>query len=321
MSDKKYAIGIGLNLFDARAVLLRDDGKVISRIEKKRTSVNANETITTLLSLFEEIMAKAKNYRSHIVGAGVALGGVVDRKKGMVYWPQKQDSSYVYISVPLKKYLEEKFDLKVSLENDSNASAWAEYQLNHSQCKNLIYMFSGVGCGLVLNGDLYTGKDGGAGELFVNPSKVMTSNLGDFDFLSQWPQDLGMIKRAKEMISLGKQTSLLKKIDSTGELSLDKIFKEAAKKDKVSREVLKEGAFTLGVKVSFLINLINPDAVIIGGGFEEGSDFFLEEVVKATKQFSFSALRKNMKTYLSTLGRDAPALGSAHLIFKEKTLL
>lgn len=321
MKEKKYAVGMGLNLFDARALLLREDGKVIAQVEKKRKSVSANETITIFLSLFEEILSKSKKYRKDIIGAGVALGGVVDKKKGVVYWPQKHGSSYVYISVPFKQYLEDKFKLPIYMENDANACAWAEYTLNYKNHKNLIYMFSGVGCGFILDGKVYEGKDGGAGELFVSPHSMMTSLLGDFNFLSQWPQDLGVIKRAKELISLGKPTTLLKRIGSTGDLSLENVFLEGKNKDRLSREILKEAALSLGVKISFLINLLNPEVIIIGGGFEEAGDFFLEEVSKVIRKFSFSALRKNLKLHLSNLGREAPPLGVAHLLFEEKSLL
>ena len=106
---KKYVIGIGLNLFDARALLLNNEGKVVLRAERKRKFITANETIDMCLSLFEEIFKKSKRYRSKIIGAGLALGGMVNRKKGEVYWPQKQNDSCVYISVPFRKYLEEKF--------------------------------------------------------------------------------------------------------------------------------------------------------------------------------------------------------------------
>lgn len=318
MKEYKYAIGIGLNLIDARAILLREDGKIVFQVDKKRKLVTANETINILLSLFDNILAKSKQFKKDIIGAGLALGGVVDKREGVVYWPQRQDSSCLYITVPFKKFLEEKFNLPIYMENDATASAWAEYILNFKNYKNLIYMFSGVGCGLILNGQLYTGKDGGAGEIFLTSHKFMSSPLGDFGFLSQWPKDLGVVKRAKGLISLGRPTALIKKIDSAGRLTLEDIFESAKGKDKLSREVLKEAAFCLGVKISFLINLLNPEVVVIGGGFEESGEFLLEEILKVTKEFAFSALRKNIKIHFSSLGRVAPPLGAAYLIFEEK---
>ncbi len=319
MQKYRYAIGIGINLFDAQAILLREDGKVIVRVEKKRKSNNVNETIKVLLSLFTDILKQSGKYKDGIVGAGLALGGTIDKKKGLVYWPQEQNNSHIlYVAAPFKKYLEDKFKLPIFIENDANACAWAEYKLNYSDYNNLIYMFSGVGCGLILNGNLYRGRDGGAGELFVTPRKVMSCSLGNFGFLSQWPRDLGIIKRAKELISQGKAVPLVKRINSVGELSLEDIFKELRNRDKLSRELLKEPAFSLGVKISSLVNLLNPEVVIIGGGLEEGGEFFLDEAAKAVKKYSFSVLRKSLKIKFSSLGRNAVSLGAAHLIIGQK---
>jgi len=168
---------------------------------------------------------------------------------------------------------------------------------------------------MVIEGKVYQGRDGSAGELFINPHKVMSSYLGDFSFLSQWPIDLGVVKRAKELISLGKETSLIKKISSTGDLRLEDIIAEAKKKDKLSREILKEAAFCLGIKLSFLVNFLNPDAIIVGGGFRDAGDFFLQDIARALKEFSFNEARKNLKIVFSSLGKRAAPLGVAHSFF------
>jgi predicted NBD/HSP70 family sugar kinase len=311
--QNKYSLGIGLNLFDARAVILRDDGKIIAGVKKGRTNINANETIKVLLELFEEILSKAKKYRNDIKGVGLALGGIVNSKKGFVYWPQKHGS---YISLPLSDYLEKKFGLPILIENDASACAWAEHMINFPKQNNIIYMFSGVGCGIIADGKLYKGRDGGAGELFLNFHKVMSSRLGDFSFFKQWPIDLDIVKRAKELISLGRDSSLVKRISPTGELFLNDIFEEVKKKDKVAREVVKEAAFSLGAKIAFLVNLLNPEAVIIGGGLEDAGEFLLEECIDSVKKFAFTEMKKNCKISLSGLGADATAHGAAMLVFK-----
>ena len=317
MGKSKYALGIGLNLFNARAVLLRDDGKVIAELKRNRSNINANETIAVLLELFEGILSKAGRYNHKIESAGLALGGIVDNKKGIVHWPQGPDS---YISLPLRGYLEKKFGFPVRIENDANACVLAEYTLNFPKRKNIIYMFSGVGCGIIVDGRLCRGNDGGAGELFLNSKKTMDSSLGNFSFLKQWPADLGIVKRAKELISLGRVTSLIKRISSIGELSLEDVFEEVKKKDKIAQEIIKEAAFSLGIKISFMINLLNPDTVIIGGGMERAGDLFLEGCSHSVKKFAFNEMKRSCKITLSHLGADATSVGAALLVFKEKVL-
>jgi len=308
---KKYTLGVGFNLFDARAILLEGTDRIVTQIDKKRKNSTANDTIQVILELCEGITAKAQKFRSKISSIGLALGGIVDKKKGTVYWPQRVDSNYVYIGIPLKKHLEDKFKIPVVVENDANACVWAEHMRNFPKNNNIIYSFSGVGCGLLINGSVFRGKNGAAGEVFINQQKVMTSYLGDFSFLKPWPLDLGVVRRVKELIALGKSTSLIRNISPTGALKLEDIIRAANNKDRLSREVLKESAFSLGVKLSLLINLFNPEAVIIGGGFEEAGELFLEELNRAVKKFSFSEMRKNLKIVLSTLGRAATSLGAA----------
>ncbi|UCG35153.1 MAG: ROK family protein [Candidatus Omnitrophota bacterium] len=316
----KYTIGIGLNLFDARAVLLRQDGKIMAEIERKRGKISVNEVIEDLLKLFEAILSKTKKYKESISGVGVALGGIINSKKGEVYWPQQSGTSYVYTSLPLKDYLQKKFGFPVVLENDANACVWAEHLTNYPKNKNIVYMFSGVGAGIIANGTLYRGKNGKAGELFLNPRKAMSTSLGDFSFLGQWPADLRMVERAKSLISMGEESSLIKRITSTGELVLEAIFEEAKKKDRVARQIIREAAFSLGVKIAFIVNFINPELIIIGGGMEDAGELMLEECSNAVKNFCMSEMRKNLKICLSKLGKQGTSVGAALLSFREKTL-
>ena len=316
----KYTLGVGLNLFDARAILLEGTDKIIAQIDKKRKNTTANDAIQVILELCEGIISKTQKFKDKISRIGLALGGVVDKKKGIVYWPQRVDSNYVYIGIPLKKHLEDKFSIPVVVENDANACVWAEHLRNFPKNNNIIYLFSGVGCGLLINGSLFRGKNGAAGEVFINQQKVMASYLGDFSFLKPWPLDLGVVKRAKELITLGKSTSLIKNITPTGVLKFEEIINAANKKDRLSKEVLKESAFSLGVKLSLLINLFDPEVVVIGGGFEEAGELFLDEVNKAVKKFSFSEMRKNLKIVLSKLGKAATSLGAALIAIEENPL-
>lgn len=316
----KYAIGISLNLLGAKSVLLREDGKVVSESYRRRKDPTVNNGIELLIEVVEDAVRRGEKYRKDILGVGFALGGIVDQKKGIVYWPQPQDSYYAYISVPVKKYFQERISYPIILENDANASAYAEYILNYSDKKYLIYMFSGVGCGIIINGALYHGKCGAAGELFLNHHKINMTSLGGFSFLHQWPITLGIEKLAKEKIAKGEETVLIKKITSTGELASDDIIKEAYNRDKVAAQILKEVGFSLGIKIAFLINLLNPEVVVIGGGLEKWGELFLEEVHKGVKKFSFYEAKRGITLALSSLGEKAASLGVAHIVLRENSL-
>jgi glucokinase len=313
MEKEKYYIGAGLNLFDGRALLVRRDGKIMMEVKNCAGAANVNDTIKILLELIGEIAAKTSKHKEAVAGIGVALGGIVNSPKGVVYWPQKKADSCVYAAMPLGGYLEKKFGFPVTICNDASACAWAEHTCVFPKSKNLIYLFSGLGAGIVADGRLYAGKTGKAGELFITPQKAMSSTLGDFSFLKPWPADLNMVSRAKQMISLGEDSGLLNKITSTGELKTKDIFDELKKKDKVARKVVREAAFALGVKAAFLVNLLNPETLVLGGGLEDAPEAFFEDFCAAVKGFSFSETVSDAKIAVSSLGPRAAAMGAALL--------
>ena len=310
---KKLYIGIGINQFDGRALLVREDQKIMMEIHKPVGAAGVNETLKSLLDLIDEMLAKTAKRKDDIAGIGVAVGGIVDSCKGVVYWPQKKDGACVYTAMPLRNYLEKRFGFSVAIYNDASACAWAEHATVFPKSRNLIYLFSGLGCGIIAEGKLYSGRDGKAGELFVSPAKVMSSTLGDFSFLKPWPADLNMVARAKQMISLGANSSLLNRVSSTGELKIKDIFDEFKKKDKVARQIVKEAALALGVKAAFLVNLFNPEVLVLGGGLEDAGEAFLEECGAAVREFAFSEMSGGLKITLSSLGRRGAALGAALL--------
>jgi glucokinase len=315
MKDK-YSIGIGLNLFSAQAVLINEAKEVIASVQNPRETVDINDTFQVIMETFQDILTKAKKGKKNIEQVSLAIGGVLDRSKSIVYWPVVEESACSYIGIPFKKHLEKKFSLPVSVENDANACVWAEHCKNFPKAKNVLYLFSGVGCGMIINGELYRGSTGGAGELFISGfNRHKTSFLGEFSFLKQWPLDLGISQMAKEKISRGyKKTKLLSKLSSVGKLSVQDIFSAAAEgNDALAKEVIKEAAFALGLKASFLINLLNPELLIIGGGLEKGGKLFLDEFNKVMRESAFNEMSENLEVKFSQLGILAAPLGAALL--------
>lgn len=313
----KYAIGISLNFLEGWGILLKEDGEIVQEINIRRKKYTVNESIELLIELSGKIIEKSSQYKDDILGVGFAVGGIVDYHKGIVYWPQQQDSTYVYVAVHLDKYFKSEIKYPIVIENDANAAAWAEYKTNYSSYNNIIYMLSGVGCGLILDKKLYRGRDGSAGELFIVPHKMKSTYFGDFSFLYQWPIDLGLTKRIKEGLSTSRLSSLVKKRHYYSSREVKDIFKEI-KKDHYIGEIIKEAGFTLGIKISFLVNLFNPEVVIIGGGLEKWGERLLEGVKSGIKKFTLYENKKKLIVEFSSLQEKSSALGVAHLIFENK---
>jgi glucokinase len=159
----------------------------------------------------------------------------------------------------------------------------------------------------MLDGELYTGSDGCAGELFINcPNKQETSYLGDYSFFKPWPYDLGLIGRTKRAVS---------KEDARKVESLEDVF-AFSKKEATVAELVQEAAQALGLKIALLTNLFNPQVVIIGGGLEKGGFDFIERVSQSVRSHAFDEMTKNLKVIASALGDEATALGAANLVVR-----
>ena len=197
---------------------------------------------------------------------------------------------YASIYVPLKNIIEKEFSLPVTIENDATSACFGEQWLDlEPGIKNLIYMFSGVGCGIMINGEIYTGSSGSAGEVSIyNPKdeSPFSCNAGNPCFLKRWDIDFGLPQEARYCrrdkrvkISSGRIMELAD--NKPEDISLKHIFHAARENDPLASELLDRAAKQFGIKVAYLVNLLNPEVVVVGGGLEQAGERFLN-VVKST---------------------------------------
>lgn len=202
-----YIIGIGLNLMNMVGLLMDLKGNIITKTQIVRPRPSVKEITECLLEIIREILRRSKEYTSKIRGIGIGVAGLVNKKDGSIHWPQKVDNYYTYASVdiPLLNLIEEEFHLPVLVENDATSACFGEYWLNFKgEFKNVIYMFSGVGCGIVINGQAYTGSKGYAGEVSIYNYKEEDSfncALAQGCFLKRWEMDLGIVEDMKSMLA------------------------------------------------------------------------------------------------------------------------
>jgi predicted NBD/HSP70 family sugar kinase len=197
------------------------------------------------------------------------------------------------------------------IENDATLACFGEQWLAlESDIRNLVYMFSGVGCGLMLNNEIYYGASGCAGEVAIHSDKKETPY-----FLERWEADLGIredfLKRSNWKKSMAKSAG-----PGSEGATLPEIFEAAKKGDPLAADVVREAGKRLGVRIAYLVNLLNPEMVIIGGGIEEAGQVLIEEVKSAVAEWCFEEAANAVKVVPSRLGEDAVALGSASLIIR-----
>ncbi len=298
-----FVIGVGLNLTNMVGVLVDLKGNIITKTQTARPKVLAKEISECALEIIREILRRSKEYSSEIKGIGIGVAGLVNKDTGLIHWPQKADRYYTYLSLdlPLKELIEKEFGFPCLIENDATSACFGEQWFGAGQgYKNIIYMFSGVGCGIMINGDVYRGAKGYAGELAIYSHKeedIFNCDLGPECFVKPWETDLKMLK-------------------DTGKPDLRTLFNLIWQGDEQASKAIIRAAKRLGVKIAFLVNLLNPEMVVIGGGLEDAGDSFLKEVNSTVNDWAFSESTKGLRIVFSQLRENSVALGAASIVIQ-----
>jgi predicted NBD/HSP70 family sugar kinase len=321
-----YVIGVGLNLMNMVGLLVDLKGNIVTKTQIARPKQSVKEIAECLLEIIREILRRSKDYAQDIRGIGIGIAGLINKENGSIHWPQKMDHYYTYASVdlPLKNLIEKEFNLPALIENDATSACFGEHWLNLEQgYKNVIYMFSGVGCGIILNGEIYRGAQGYAGEVSIYNFKeqdLFNCELGNSCFIKRWEMDMGIIDDVKARLSREKELAakFFKLTSSTQDnVDLKSVFIAARSKDPIASAALDTAAKRLGVKVAYLVNLLNPQVVIIGGGLEEAGEDFLNKVSSTVKDWAFREASENLKIVYSQLRENTVALGAASLVMQK----
>ena len=327
--ESGLVIGVGVNLLNIVGALVDLKGRIVARSSLERKDVGVKNVVNYIIEAITQTLNKSKENHGKIKGIGIGIAGLVNKKDGSVRWPEKVGNRYDYASVfvPLKNIVEREFSYPVLLENDATAACFGEQWLDlEPGIKNAIYMFSGVGCGIMINGEIYTGASGSAGEVSIyNPKEEapFSCPAGNPCFLKRWEIDFGMLNEARIRItqprdaqSIGRRLLELSE-NSLEELKLKHIFQAAKENDPLAVELLGRAAEQLGIKLAFLVNLLNPEVVIIGGGLEEAGDIFLNTVRSAVNAWAFEEMASSARIVYSTLGENSVSLGAASLVMRQ----
>ena len=348
--DSGLVIGVGVNLLNIVAVAVDFKGRVVTRASLERGRLGVKDIISCIIEIISGTLKKVKNTSANIKGIGIGIAGIVNKKDGSIRFPEKVGSGYDYASiyVPLKNIIEKEFGFPVTVENDATSACFGEQWLDlEPGIKHLIYMFSGVGCGIMINGEIYTGASGSAGEVSIyNPKEeepftsLETSgqeekrnmSLTGFNcvagspcFLKRWDIDFGLGDKVRAIISGSKDLKYKYPADRILELaelkpeaiSLKHIFQAAKENDPLAIELIDKAATQLGIRVAYLVNLLNPEAVVIGGGLEQAGERFLNVVRTTVNAWAFEEMSSRVRITYSTLGENAVSLGAASLVMRQ----
>lgn len=310
-----YVIGIDLAVNKIIGVLTDLDAKVIAKEKSPRPKDNAEAVINTVVDIIGRLIKVPDVDSKKINGICIGASGVIDREAGTVRCTEGIASIYV----PINNLLEQKFGIPAFIEHDATAAAYGEWSIGlGSEARVMLYMYSGVGCGIIINGEIYRGVSGTAGEVSLKELLDYSSNwAANSLMLKPWDLNLGIPDEAKNAFNQQKDSKIFREVSNdVSKVTTDVIFKAAKENDKLAIELLERAGERLGVRISFLVNLLNPGVVVIGGGIEQAGPVLIDTIKKMIKTCCFEEMAEAVKIIPARLGEDSVAVGSASLVVR-----
>lgn len=297
-----------------RAALIDKAGKILFRLRRDtpRTAENPTEIVDLLVIAARECEAEALKLGKRVDSGCVVVPGTIDAQNQTVVTAPNIPSLDEF---PLKEVLEKKLAWPVYLENDANAAAIGEMWKGAGcgfRTIICITLGTGVGGGIILEGKLWRGVDGSAGEIghvSVDPLGGISCKCGGQGCLEVYASATGIRRMANDARPRYPHSEVF----ANEHLEADEIYEAGMRGDELAREVFGLAGTYLGIALANLVNLINPELIVIGGGVASGWKLFEAQMFEQLKARAFSLPASRVKVVPAACGDDAGLLGAAFL--------
>ncbi len=300
--DSRYLIGLNLAQEKFIGAIVNLRGEIKETVELPAANDKGQAAIESVYQIIQQLLRKG---HKPVVGIGVGTPGLVNTREGVVIDAVNLD----WKDLPLGKLLQNKFKLPVLLLNDSQAAAIGEYVYgsNHDRESNLVVVNvkHGIGAGILINGRLFQGDGGSAGEI----GHVVV-------------QENGVPCRCGKNGCLETVSSAKAVLSQLNMKSLEQVKRSLEAGDSVTRQVISKAGYFLGISLANLIGTLNIHKIILTGDMTFFGDAWLTIVQSSMNAAAFSRLSENTKIELGALGYKASILGAAaYLLLDEYSLL
>lgn len=301
---KRYHLNIGLIDFRKNVVEIRENHPY--------ELVNTESSLKDLVKLIKEFIDSLKVSKNKILGICINLSGRINYLTGYSY------SFFHFQEDPLSKIIESKVGIPVFLENDSRSMAFGEFSGGVvKEEKNVIFLNLdyGIGIGIIINGNLYYGKSGYSGEFGHIPlfDNEILCHCGKKGCLETEGSGWALLRQFKEEVAKGSSSSAIseKKID---EIRLDDVIQAAVNDDVLAIELIAKIGEKIGKGIAMLINVFNPELIILGGSLCVTDEYIRLPIKSAIKKYSLSLMNNDTQIKMSSLQNQAGVIGACLLV-------
>ena len=311
-SSERIVFAVDLGGTHLRVALVDDTGRILNQHKQDTpTGDSAAEIIDALVQVSE----RWGGNELPIVATSIMVPGAVDCARAVVVQAPNLPS---LVNFPLKTELEQKLGWPVYLENDANAAVVGEmWQGAARGCRDVVSVTlgTGVGGGVILGGKLWRGSHGSGGEIghtTVDPFSGLKCKCGNTGCLELFASATAIVRMTQETLSSFPDTSL--KCD---ELTAEKVYDAGKQGNELALAVFKRFGMYLGIGLANLINLIDPEIIVITGGVVNGWDLFADEMYRQVEERAFRTTAQQVKIAKAECGDNAGLLGAARLALQD----
>ncbi|MFD1736540.1 ROK family glucokinase [Bacillus salitolerans] len=318
--EENLLVGVDLGGTTIKLAFITEQGVIVHKWE---VPTNRDELGSYIVSdindAIDEKLREIGLKKTKLLGIGMGAPGPVNMEQGLIY----EAVNIGWKNYPLKRLLEEATDLPVFVDNDANLAALGEMWRGAGEgADNLICVTlgTGVGGGIITNGQIIHGVNGAGGEIGHITSIAEGGahcNCGKTGCLETIASATGIVRIALEYIQKGQSSELSKVLEANGLLSAKDVFEAVKNNDTVAKDVINTIAFHLGLAIANLSNGINPEKIVIGGGVSKAGEILLQPVKEYFSKFTFPRVRIGAEIKIAILGNDAGVIGGAWLVKNE----
>lgn len=317
IDDSFYVMAIEMDVYNTRMAIFNSANKNVCGVRSFPINLNNEpETLEMLVAVIQQFIRQSGIEPGRMAGIGISIPGLIDSVHGI---------NHTYLNFggkSLVKMLEERLQYPVYIENDANAIALAEYRFGTAKSKKealVLYLDFGIGLGMILNGKLYKGFSGFAGEFshiqMEDDGKLC--RCGKLGCLETIASGAALVGKAEEGIAAGK-TSIILDQQATRDIrsGVRQVVDAALAGDQYAINIIADAGTNIGKGISILIQLLNPELIVLSGTLSEAGQYLMMPIVQAVQTHSMSQLSKNTKIELSKMGKEIGINGALAVVME-----
>ncbi len=319
---KEKDIVVGFDLGGTKMLCAVFDGnEIISRYKQETLAQEGpDEVVARMIDTIRAALKEADVDTDDVRGIGFAVPGPIDRKNGVIV----DTPNLGFHNYPVIEKLKNEFSFPMILENDVSSGTYGELLQGAAQgYKHVIGVFpgTGVGGGIIIDGKIYHGASGNAGELghMIIQLDGPLCGCGQYGCLEALASKTALSKDAVALSAAGKAPTIMKEAGTDFSNFKSKVFKKAVgNEDEAIQKIVDRGAFMLGIGLANFVNIFNPELIILGGGLvEKLGDPYIKIAEKTMREHAMEALARDVTIETAKLGDDAVVIGAAGAIRQE----